>query len=150
MKPSRRSTALIAVLAIASSGDAIAQGVGPLRVIRATPSGTAAPTATVTVTFDRPVAGSLDRTVDPASIFRIEPSAPGRLEWRDPVTIRFTPTALLQSGSTYTVSVAPTFRAMDGSALSEGYSYTFRVLGPTLLTGAPVSEIAQQARHVTP
>ena len=31
----------------------------------------------VTVTFDRPVAGSLDRTVDPARIFRIEPAVAG-------------------------------------------------------------------------
>jgi hypothetical protein len=42
----------------------------------------------ITVTFDRPVAGSLDRTVDPRGLFRIEPSVPGTVDWRDPVTIR--------------------------------------------------------------
>jgi alpha-2-macroglobulin len=145
---SGRSAASLVLLALAFAGRADAQGSGPLRVIRATPSGSAGPSAQVAVTFDRPVAGSLDRTVDPASILRIEPAVRGRLEWRDPVTIRFTPTDLLESGRTYTVSVAPTFRAMDGSALAGEYSYTFRVQGPALLGGKPVSESRGEAQHV--
>ena len=48
-----------------------------LRVLRVFPAEDASPTAAVTITFDRPVAGSLDRTVDPKGIFRIEPSLVG-------------------------------------------------------------------------
>src|SRR2546427_7286619 len=57
-------------------------GPEPLKVLRTAPSDEAAPTSVVAVTFDRPVAGSLDRTVDPKAIFTITPAVQGRLEWR--------------------------------------------------------------------
>lgn len=50
-------------------------GPDPLHVLRALPEGTAAPNAQVRVTFDRPVAGSLDYTVDPATVLRLSPAA---------------------------------------------------------------------------
>src|ERR1041385_3752740 len=113
-------------------------GQEPLKILRSTPADDAAPTSVVTVTFDRPVAGSLDRTVDPNAIFTIAPAVKGRLEWRDPVTIRFTPAAPLASGVEYTVTVAGPFAAMDGSRLEAPYRFTFRVRGPRLLAGSPV------------
>ena len=123
-----------------------------LHVIRATPSGVASPVDQITVTFDRPVAGSLDRTVDPATILKIEPAVPGRVEWRDPMSIRFTPTSALRPGTSYMVTVGTNFRAMDGTALAEPYVYTFRARGPTALAGLPVmpSDPMRQnvARHV--
>jgi len=122
--------ALVA-LAISGSQDAA------LRVLRVTPTDQAGPTAVVTVTFDRPVAGALDRSVDPATIFRIAPPVPGRLEWRDPITIRFRPDALLESGVTYTVTVANDFAAMDGSRLAAPYRFSFVVRGARVLTAAP-------------
>ena len=60
-----------------------------LKVLRVVPAEIAAPSTVVTVTFDRPVAGSLDRTVDPRKLFRIEPAVQGKVDWRDPVTLRF-------------------------------------------------------------
>src|SRR5437660_7349716 len=68
-----------------------------LRVVRTTPAvgSGAGPMQDISIAFDRPVAGSLDRSVDPATIFHIEPAVRGRLEWRDPVTIRLTPSAPL-------------------------------------------------------
>jgi len=80
-----------------------------LRVLRATPSGDAAPTATVTVTFDRPVAGSLDRTVDPRAIFQILPATRWTVDWRDPVTLRFRPAAPLTPNTSYRVTVDARF-----------------------------------------
>ena len=124
-------------------------GPEPLRVLRTAPVDDAAPTSVVTVTFDRPVAGSLDRTVDPKAIFTITPALKGRLDWRDPVTIRFTPAAPLASNSEYTVTVANTFAAMDGSRLEGPYHFTFRVRGPRLLAGSPVSG-NRHPRFVTP
>src|SRR5262245_13687196 len=87
--------------AAAIRGELFAQGPTPLRVIRSTPGADASPLAEISVSFDRPVAGSLDHSVDPATIFRIEPAVRGRLEWRDPVTIRLRPSATLTAGATY-------------------------------------------------
>ncbi|MEP7001839.1 MAG: Ig-like domain-containing protein, partial [bacterium] len=123
---------------------------GALRVIRVSPTSDAPVTAMITVTFDRPVAGSLDRTIDPATILRVEPAIAGKLEWRDPVTIRLTPTTTLQPNRSYTVTVANGFRAMDGSALAEPYRFTFRVQGPLLLAGSPVGPKQGINHHITP
>ena len=79
---------------------------GTLRVVRVTPTVDAGPMQTINISFDRPVAGSLDHAVDPATIFHIEPAVRGRLEWRDPVTIRLTPTAMLTPGAQYTVTLS--------------------------------------------
>jgi len=117
---------------------------GPLRVIRSTPTSDASPVSTISVTFDRPVAGSLDRTVDPKTILSVTPAVAGRLEWRDPVTIRLVPNAPLSGATAYQVTVSNTFAAMDGSRLAEPYVFTFRVRGPTLLAGDPVGPNSSQ------
>ena len=140
--------AVLAVLALGPAS-ARAQREAPLRVVRVTPSGTASPMSDITVTFDRPVAGSLDRTIDPATILSVVPAVRGRLEWRDPVTIRLAPSAPLAAGMRYTVTVANGFRAMDGSALASPHAFAFRAQGPTLLAGLPVGP-GLHARHVTP
>ncbi|HEY7026118.1 MAG TPA: Ig-like domain-containing protein, partial [Gemmatimonadales bacterium] len=130
------SSRLLAVVVLA------AVAVAPpstLQVLRYSPMGEATPTAQITVTFDRPVAGSLDRTVDAASIFKTEPSIEGRLEWRDPVTLRLVPVKPLRPGSTYKVTVANRFEAMDGSQLAEPFQFSFEVSGPAAIGGLPVS-----------
>ncbi len=125
-------TALAVALTISVAPD-------PLRVMRAGPQQTAAPSDTVLITFDRPVAGSLDDAVTASSIVRIDPAISARFEWRDPVTLRVVPDAPLPRGQTFQVVVSPDFRAMDGSSLAEPYRFTFRVRGPTLLGGYPVT-----------
>src|SRR3954465_2507944 len=72
-----------------------------LKVLRVTPATEAAPTTTVTVTFDRPVAGSLDRGVDPRAVFAIAPAVAGTVDWRDPVTLRFRAAAPLTPNTKY-------------------------------------------------
>ena len=97
-------------------------------VLSSSPSGEAPLTAPIQVIFDRPVAGSLDRSVDPAAIFRIAPAVPGRAEWRDPVTLRFPAGGVRSRRAGATPSPSPTASAaMDGSRLAEPYSYTFTV-----------------------
>ena len=123
--------------AVTAGGLAVSQQPA-LHVLRTAPENGAAPTDAVAVTFDRPVAGQLDGTVDPRTIFTIAPAVAGRLEWRDPITLRLTPDAPLTPGATYTVTVANTFQAMDGSRLAEPYRFTFRVGGPRVLDGSPV------------
>ncbi|MDZ4862126.1 MAG: MG2 domain-containing protein [Gemmatimonadota bacterium] len=128
---------ILAVLAVAVL---TAEPPPALQILASSPSGEASATAPIQVTFDRPVAGSLDRSIDPARIFRIAPSVPGRLEWRDPVTLRFRPARPLSAGQSYTVTIANSFTAMDGRRLATPFSYSFSVTGPTLLTGLPANE----------
>ena len=143
------AAALVAVACL--PGVARAQSNEPLRVIRVAPAGEAGPTDAIAVTFDRPVAGSLDQTIDPATILRVDPAVPGKLEWRDPVTIRLVPTAPLVAGTRYTVTVANSFRAMDGGRLAQPYQFVFRALGPIVLTGAPAgADDTRRAMHVVP
>ena len=127
---------LAAALAVSLAGLAVTPA-PQLGVLRSSPADGADPTAIVSVAFDRPVAGQLDGTVDPKTIFSISPAVPGLVEWQDPITIRFTPSAPLVAGRTYTVTVANTFQAMDGSRLSEPYRFSFRVSGPRVLAGVP-------------
>ncbi|HXG98133.1 MAG TPA: Ig-like domain-containing protein [Gemmatimonadales bacterium] len=137
-----RALSAVATLAISSF---VVSSPTPLRVLRVTPADQAAATTVVSVTFDRPVAGSLDATVDPKRIFSITPAVTGRVEWRDPITLRLTPAAPLNPATTYTVTVSNEFAAMDGSRLEKPYSFTFRVHGTIPLAGAPTgpNEAAQ-------
>ena len=148
--PIVRLSALLLALAGTSQSFAQSPAPPPLRVIRAAPTGDANPLAQITATFDRPVAGSLDRSVDPATVLRVEPAIAGKLEWRDPVTIRLIPAAPLAPGQSFTVTIANAFRAMDGGSLAEPYRFTFRVQGPTLLSGSPVSPQGGTADQLGP
>ncbi len=127
------------IFATLTAAALVAQPSTPLQVLSSSPGADASLTAAVQIIFDRPVAGSLDRTVDPVGILRIDPAVPGKAEWRDPVTLRFVPSAPFTPGQRYTVTVANTFQAMDGSTLDQPYTYTFTVSGPRLLAGLPVS-----------
>jgi alpha-2-macroglobulin len=121
---------------------------GPLRVLRVSPASPAERYDPVVVTFNRPVAGGLDATVQASAIFRIEPAAPGVVRWRDPVSLVFEPASPLEAGTIYRVTVDTAFQAMDGSRLTGPYLHEFRVGGPTVLAGDPVGE-HQRPRHVT-
>jgi alpha-2-macroglobulin len=126
----------IAVLFLAAS--LLGHGQGQLTVIRVHPAGAADPRTEITVTFDRPVSGGLDAIVDPASVFRIEPAIAGRLEWRDPVTLRFVPATPLQPGASYVVTVSRDFQAMDGSSLRQPYTFAVHVAPARVLAGSPI------------
>ena len=71
MQPLRLTLLFAALNFVGSAGE-------PLRVLRASPETPADPFAAVTITFDRPVAGGLDATVDPAAIYRNTPAVEGR------------------------------------------------------------------------
>lgn len=103
----------------------------------------------MTITFDRPVAGSLDRTVDPKGIFRIEPSLAGLVDWRDRVTLRFRPAVPLPANRSFRVTVSDRFEAMDGSRLAAPFVHSFRVRGSRILAGTPVGP-SERGRYLTP
>jgi uncharacterized protein YfaS (alpha-2-macroglobulin family) len=138
----RVSTALVALAGFTGvfvlRAEPSTQDAPVLGVLRTAPEEVAQPEAVVTVTFDRPVAGGLDEMVDAEALFRIEPDVEGRAEWRDPVTLRFTPAAPLRPGATYTVTVDNAFTAMDGARLPRPHRFSFRVERARVLTGWPV------------
>ena len=135
---------------VAAAGIALAADPdSALHVLRYTPSSDAGPTASVAVTFDRPVAGSLDRSVDPKAIFRIVACGRRYAGLARPVTLRFRPGAPLPPNSSYTVTVGNSFQAMDGSRLEQPFTFTFRVRGPRVLAGWPVGPNGGD-RFVTP
>ena len=107
----------------------------PLHVLRSSPVDAAERSARILVTFDRPVAGSLGRTVDPKKVLSVTPAIGGTVEWRDPVTVMLTPRELLEPNARYTVTVSTDFEAMDGSRLARPYTFSFRVKGPQLVSG---------------
>ncbi len=127
----------VRVLTAVLLGAVAADSPAALGVLRTTPLQQGAPTTVIAVTFDRPVVGGLGRNVDPASILSVSPAIPGVVDWRDPVTLRLRPSAPLRSGARYTVTVSPTFTALDGSRLDGPYRFSFRVTGPRALAGLP-------------
>ena len=134
---------------VAAGAAAVAMHAAPLRVIRSTPIGVSGPMTEITVSFDRPVAGSIERAVDPSTVLKITPAIAGRYEWRDPVTVRFIPKGRLPADLRVVVEVGTDFEAMDGNRLAETHRFAFRVRGPQLLTGSPVSR-EESSAHVTP
>jgi uncharacterized protein YfaS (alpha-2-macroglobulin family) len=144
----RAAFALFAVLGISGffafrSVRASQPPVPELGILRTAPEDLAEPGAAITVTFDRPVAGGLDEMVDAREVIRISPRVEGKAEWRDPVTLRFTPKEPLAPGSTYRVTVANTFSAMDGSRLPRPHRFTVRVSKARVLAGDPVGPNGQ-------
>ena len=140
---------LARIVLAAGIGALVADAAPTLHVLRASPQGVAAPTATITVAFDRPVAGGLDRAVDPAGLLSIEPAIEGTLDWRDPVTLRFRPAAPLPSNTEFTVTVGEGVTAMDGARLEEPYRFSFQVRGPRVLAGSPAGS-GDVARFLAP
>jgi len=109
----------------------------PIRVLRHSPPDTARPGDVITISFDRPVVGSLDRTPDAARLVSIEPTLDARIQWRDPATLRIIPAAPLVPGSRYRVRVANDFEAIDGGRLAAPYQFTILTKGPALVGGLP-------------
>lgn len=143
-------SSLLSLRLAAAAGLVLASDPAPvLGVLRVVPADVAAPTAAITVTFDRPVAGSLDRTVDARTLFRIEPAVAGTVDWRDPVTIRFRPAAPLPADREFTLTISDRFQAMDGSRLPGPFVHSFRVRGARVLAGSPVGP-STVGRHLTP
>lgn len=122
---------------------------GQLTVIRSYPTAEATARTEVTVTFDRPVAGGLDGAVDPKTFFRIAPAVEGRLEWRDPITVRFLPRAPLTPGANYIVTVLNNFEAMDGTRMRAPYTFSFRAAPARVIGGSPIGGY-ERARFIVP
>ena len=109
----------------------------PVRVLRHAPADTARPGDVITISFDRPVAGSLERTPDLSRVVRIEPALDVRTQWRDPTTLRIVPREPLTPGRSYRITIANDFAAMDGGRLDAPYVFTITTRGPAILASIP-------------
>ena len=109
-----------------------------LRVLRTAPDSPADRNGSVLITFDRPVAGDLERSVDPAEYFRIAPPVSGEARWRDPVTLVFEPDSVLPHETTFVVTVLAGLEAVDGSRLRSAHTFEFTTALAKVLDGFPV------------
>ncbi|MHB8839998.1 MAG: hypothetical protein ACYC7F_13730, partial [Gemmatimonadaceae bacterium] len=133
----RRAPRLAAVMSLFVTCSAAALAQEPLRVLDWLPREVARPSDVVTITFDRPVAGSLEHVVDAAQVVRITPALRARIEWRDPSTIRVVPREPLQPGVRYEFVVDADFTAFDGSRLAVPARFTLSVRGPVFAASVP-------------
>jgi alpha-2-macroglobulin len=107
-----------------------------LRVRQVMPGGELRPSSVITITFNQPLAGTLERLRDPATVVRLVPALNARIEWRDPATIRIIPAAPLRPGASLTIAI-DTLSAPDGSRLVGGFTRTFTVRAPTMVGSVP-------------
>ena len=123
----RRAPYVCVCLAAAlSAASSVIGAQGTLRVLTWLPRDLARPTDIITITFDRPVAGSIEHVVDPSHLVRIEPAIRMRVEWRDPSTIRVLPLEPLLPGHRYDVTVDTGFSSFDGSKLRAPHHFARR------------------------
>src|SRR5690349_7915159 len=139
-RPSRRcrcSLAFALLGVIASTVGAQAPRPGQLHVLRFLPEGIAGPADSLVVAFDHPIAPKLDRSVDPASVIRLDPSVRTTSHWRDPSTIVVRFAEPLAFGARYQVSFASGLRSTDGATLADGQGRELQVRKPQLLLVYP-------------
>lgn len=115
--------------------------VGFLEVVEVFPSGAGSVPADsdITVIFDRPVipllmSTELDELPQPVQIV---PVTPGTGEWINTSMYVFRPDDPLQGGTTYTALVTSGLEAVDGTALEEPYTWTFRTAPPEITSIDP-------------
>ncbi len=119
-----------------------AKTVGPLAVGTVSPSPGAegvAADALIVATFNRPVVPlvSTGEMGDLPSPITIAPAVEGVGEWLNTSIYTFTPAAPLAGGTAYTVTIPAGLTSVDGAALEEAYSWTFRTLPPQILSIIP-------------
>ena len=108
-----------------------------MRVLRLDPIRVAQPRDSVVITFDRPVAPKLDRSVDPRRAVRISPAVPTRAYWRDPSTLVIAFERPWPYGAEFRVDFVRTLRSADGHALKAGQGLAIPVRGPMMLAVWP-------------
>lgn len=118
-------TTLSALLLVVNAQVTTAQS--PLRILRYSPTDTASSGSIISVTFSRPVAGQLDRTIDARRVISVEPAVKGVYEWRDPITLRFVPDEPLVPGARHVVSIDTAAIASTGARKGRAFQFTVRV-----------------------
>ncbi|WP_437901450.1 MG2 domain-containing protein [Sorangium sp. So ce124] len=112
---------------------------GPFAVVFGAPRGQTTSPAEISLVFNRPMR-SLDLAGSEAAAPAVlKPSAPGSWRWVGTSGLTFVPEGRLPRGTEFTVEVPAGTRALDGSALAEPYSFTFRTELPAVARVEPWS-----------
>ncbi len=120
----------------AASGD----GVDVVQTLPADGASGVAANAAVTAIFDRPIVPlGVDLTLPPQleNPLIFDPPLTGRGEWVNTSIYLFRPDPAMAGGVTYTVSVSPDLRAVDGTALSAAFSWSFTTEPPRVVSISP-------------
>lgn len=122
-------------------GQPKAAGTGDLHVLSATPLGrTSSPSEadSVVVMFDRPMA-ALEALPEGRgkSILKFEPAASGKTRWLGSRTLAFTPDQRFPYATEFKVTIPAGTRALDGSFLEKGHSWSFQTVAPALVRHFP-------------
>lgn len=98
--------------------------------------------AVITVIFNRPVVPLLtaEEMADLPDPLTITPAVEGEGEWLNTSIYIFRPTEALAGGISYTVTVSAGLEAVDGSVLTEPFSWTFRTVGPEVISINPTNQ----------
>jgi methionine-rich copper-binding protein CopC len=94
----------------------------------------------IAITFDK----AMDKSATQAAISS-SPSILWSTAWSNgDVTITLTPTAILQSNKTYTISIATTAKSADGASLASEYKFSFTtvykdITPPTVISSMPAN-----------
>lgn len=94
------------------------------------------PSSSITVTFSRPMAGTLERLRDPSTIVRFVPALSARVEWRDPGTLRIIPNEPLPPGTSFSLHI-DSLTAPDGARLESPWTHVLRVRPPAVVGSDP-------------
>src|SRR6266545_3750178 len=138
---------------------------GALSVVAARPTGLALGNFRPTITFSKPIVamGTVERERGLAAPATIDPPLPGEWRWLGSASVEYVVKGLIPFSARFTVTVPAGFRALDGTALKEAYTYSFETPRPevqqvepssgwrwvtprqkfTLLFNQPVAELAR-------
>ncbi len=125
---------------------------GPFAVVFAGPKGETASPSEVSIVFNRPlrpleVASDTEETAPPAKITAKGGSAPaGKWRWLGTSALVFAPEKALPRATEWVVTVPAATKALDGSTLSEDYTFSFTTPRPQVVHFSP----GDGASHVEP
>lgn len=110
---------------------------GPLRVVFATPRGPTDQRTEISLVFSKPVnplGDPTDRVDAPA---RITPSVEGSWQWLGSSALRFNAKSPMPLATSFQVEIPAGFAALDGSKLTEPFSWSFSTPKPELKACRP-------------
>ena len=109
-----------------------------VNIITADESGEIGPRSTVLLKFSEPV----NQTVA-QSLFSIQPESPGKLDWVDTKTLRFTPLKPLQPGIDYHIQMKAGYLGNKNLLLRFGHLWTLHVRQPQIAYLASINNNIQ-------
>lgn len=114
--------------------EALAGAGAALAVVVARPTGQITADARPTLTFSKPIVALGEPGPAPATI---TPAVAGEWKWLGSTTAEFVPAASLPLSTRFTVEVPAGLVSVDGSTLSEPYSWSFETPAPAVVAITP-------------